>query len=103
MNCVQEKFSGIACLNRLQMSESEFIDRLKHYIEIEISNPFHDQSFLGFLLDVADFAYEKEEDRINCIASGTHSDDNKQCLCPGGIGVCGYGDKGTNICHHPQR
>ena len=65
-NFVQEKMRGIACLNRLQITESEFIDRLKHYIEIELSrHPFNDQCYLNFLLDVANFAYEKEEDRIN--------------------------------------
>jgi len=70
-NYVQEKFSGIACLNRLQITESEFIDRLKHYIEIELrKHPFNDQCYLAFLLDVANFAYEKEEDRINRITSG---------------------------------
>lgn len=67
-NYVQEKMSGIACLNRLQMSEGEFIDRLKHYIEGELrKHPFNDQCYLAFLLDVANFAYEKEEDRINRI------------------------------------
>ena len=69
-NYVQEKFSGIACLNRLQMSESEFIDRLKHYVKIEIRrHPFNDQCFLAFLLNVANFAYEKEADRISRITS----------------------------------
>ena len=69
-NFVQEKFAGIACLNRLQITESEFIDRLKHYIEIEMrKHPFNDQCYLSFLLDVANFAYEKEEDRIDRITN----------------------------------
>ena len=67
-NYVQEKLSGIACLNRLQISECEFIGRLKHYIELELrKHPFNDQCYLSFLLDVANFAYEKEEDRIKRI------------------------------------
>lgn len=32
-----------------------------------------------------------------------HSDGDKLCLCPGGIGACGFGDPDTNICNHPRR
>ena len=55
-------------MGRLQITEGEFIDRLKSYIKIELGkHPFGDQCYLAFLLDVANFAYEKEEDRINRI------------------------------------
>ena len=26
-----------------------------------------------------------------------------QCLCPGGIGICGFGDLRTGECSHPRR
>ena len=101
-NYVQEKLRGIACVNRLQMSESDFVDRLKFYIEIEVAKqPLADNCFLGFLLDVANFAYEKEEDRTNKTACPCYSRIQKQCpscvnanlinipTCP----KCGYVEK----------
>ena len=28
---------------------------------------------------------------------------DKRCLCPGGIGICGFGNSNTGVCNHPHR
>ena len=37
------------------------------------------------------------------LTSAMHSDGDKQCLCPAGIGICGFGNPDTKICNHPRR
>jgi hypothetical protein len=37
------------------------------------------------------------------LTSAIHSDGDGQCVCPAGIGICGFGDPDTNICSYRRR
>lgn len=37
------------------------------------------------------------------LANVAHLDGKGQCVCPAGVGICGFGDPDTNICNYRSR
>lgn len=37
------------------------------------------------------------------LTSAIHSDGDGLCVCPAGVGICGFGDPDTNICNYRRR
>jgi len=56
--------------------------------------------------EVADFLLSFPEVRQVAdlyIDSRPAVEDQRRCLCPGGVGICGFGNNYTKICNHSNR
>lgn len=69
----------------------------------EAENADETDMFPKFRVEIEEHQREYALRVFRHLTSTMHSDEDKRCLCPGGIGACGFGDPDTNICNYPRR